>query len=321
MMDTYERLYGKKPKQYVAPLDGGDHPKLDDSELLEIQDIKIYQSLIGALQWVIQLGRLNVTTSVMTLSRFRAAPRQGHLTRVKRIYGYLSKMRHGVIRIRTDLPDYSVLPERTYDWDHTCYEGAQELIPTDMPRPLGKEVQTTTFVDANLHHDLISGRSVTGILHLLNKTPIDWYSKLQSTVKTATFGSEYVAARTATEQIIDLRITLRYLGVPVRGTSMMFGDNETVVNTASVPQARLQKRHVALSYHRVREAIAAGIMRFHHVRGKLNPADILSKHWDYSSVWTLLKPLLFWQGDTKELTLPYPKEMPQVKQGIKDSKD
>ena len=111
MMDTYERLYGKKPKQYVAPLDGGDHPELDDSELLEIQDIKIYQSLIGALQWVIQLGRLDVTTSVMTLSRFRAAPRQGHLTRVKRIYGYLSKMRHGVIRIRMDLPDYSVLPE------------------------------------------------------------------------------------------------------------------------------------------------------------------------------------------------------------------
>ncbi len=190
-----------------------------------------------------------------------------------------------------------------------------------MPRPLGKEVQTTTFVDANLHHDLISGQSVTGILHLLNKTPIDWYSKLQSTVETATFGSEYVAARTATEQIIDLRITLRYLGVPVRGTSMMFGDNKTVVNTASVPQARLQKRHVALSYHRVCEAIAAGFMCFHHVREKLNPADILSKHWDYSSVWTLLKPLLFWQGDTKELMLPYPKEMPKVKKGIKDCKD
>jgi hypothetical protein len=110
-----------------------------------------------------------------------------------------------------------------------------------LSRPLGKEVQTTTFVDANLYHDLISGRSVTGILHLLNKTPIDWFSKLQSTVETATFGSKYVAARTATEQIIDLRNTLRYLGVPIHGTSMMFGDNETVVNTASVRHARLQK--------------------------------------------------------------------------------
>ena len=237
------------------------------------------------------------------------------MDRVKRIHGYLSKMRHGIIRIRTELPDYSVIPEKMYDWDYTCYEGAEELIPDDMPRPLGKEVQTTTFVDANLYHDLISGRSVTGVLHLLNKTPIDWFSKLQSTVETATFGSEYVAARTATEQIIDLRNTLRYLGVPIRGTSMMFGDNESVVNTASVPHARLLKRHVALSYHKVREAVAAGIMRFHHVRGKLNPADILSKHWDYSSIWQLLKPLMFWQGDTKELVLPLPEEEIVVKQG------
>jgi hypothetical protein len=184
-----------------------------------------------------------------------------------------------------------------------------------MPRPLGKEVQTTTFVDANLYHDLISGRSVTGVLHLLNKTPIDWFSKLQSTVETATFGSEYVAARTATEQIIDLCNTLQYLGVPVRGVSMMFGDNETVVNTASVPYARLQKRRVTLSYHKVREAVAAGIMRFHHVRGKLNPADILSKHWDYTSIWKVLKPLMFWKGNTKELVLPFPEEEIVTKQG------
>jgi hypothetical protein len=68
----------------------------------------------------------------------------------------------------------------------------------------------------------------------------------------------------------------------------MFGDNETVVNTASFPHARLQKQHVALSYHKVREAVAAGILRFHHVRGKLNPADILSKHWDYTSIWNVL---------------------------------
>jgi hypothetical protein len=133
MLDTFERLFGKQPKQYVASLEGGDHPELDDSELLEIGDIKVYQSLIGALQWVIQIGRFDITTHVMTLSRFRAAPRHGHLDRVKRIYGYLSKMRHGVIRIRTELPDYSVIPEKTYDWDYTCYEGAEELVPDDMP--------------------------------------------------------------------------------------------------------------------------------------------------------------------------------------------
>jgi hypothetical protein len=105
----------------------------------------------------------------------------------------------------------------------------------------------TTFVDANLYHDLVTGRSVTGVLHLFNKTVIDWYSKKQSTVETATYGSEFVAARIAMEQIMDLRLCLRYLGVPIQGPTMMFGDNESVVNSSSLPHAKLHKRHTAVS--------------------------------------------------------------------------
>ena len=300
-IDNYVRIFGQKPKQYTSPLVKGDHPELDTSDLLEIDDIKIYQSLIGALQWTVQIGRFDVGTAVMTMSRFRAAPRQGHLDRVKRINGYLSKMRHAVIRIRTDVPDFSDIPEKHYEWEYTCYHGAKEALPTDAPEPKGKPVHLSSYVDANLCHDLISGRSVTGILHLANKTPIDWYSKLQATVETATFGSEFVAARTCTDQVVDLRTTFRYLGVPLGGQHMMFGDNETVVNASSLPHAKLHKRHNALSFHRCREAIAAGILRFHHIPGITNPADILSKHWDYSSVWSVLKPLLFHRGDTADL--------------------
>ena len=146
----------------------------------------------------------------MTMSRFRAAPRKGHLDRVCRIIGYLSKMRDATIRIRTTEPDYSNIPEKVYDWAHTCYGGAKEQIPKDIPRALGVRVLLTAFVDANLLHDLISGKAVTGILHMANKTPVDWFAKLQSTVETATFGSECVAARTCTEQQIDLRNTFRY---------------------------------------------------------------------------------------------------------------
>ena len=101
-------------------------------------------------------------------------------------------------------------------------------------------------------------------------------------------------ARTITEQIMALRLTLRYLGVPISRSSMVFGDNESVINTASVPHSKLHKCHNALSYHRTREGIAAGITRFHFVPSGGNPADILSKHWDYPSVWGSLHPLLFW---------------------------
>ena len=95
----------------------------------------------------------------------------------------------------------------------------------------------------------------------------------------------------------------------------MFGDNETVVNTASVPHGKLHKRHNALSYHRVREAIAAGIVRFHHVKGDTNPADILSKHWDYPAVASQLKAVLFQKG----INAP-PKEVDDKEKGETASK-
>jgi len=44
----------------------------------------------------------------------------------------------------------------------------------------------------------------------------------------------------------------------------------------------------------VRYAVAAGIINIHHIAGKKNPANILSKHWDLPPVWNTMKPLLFW---------------------------
>ena len=123
---------------------------------------------------------------------------------------------------------------------------------------------------------------------------------ISSTVEAATFGSEFVAARVATDQIIDLRYTLMYLGVPMRSKSYMFGDNKSVVHSASIPTSTLSKKSTLASYHRVREAIAAGNLQFNWKDGKSDPADILSKHWAFASIWPLLKPLLFWKGDTHE---------------------
>ena len=45
-----------------------------------------------------------------------------------------------------------------------------------------------------------------------------------------------------------------------------------------------------------------GYLQFNWKDGKSNPADILSKHWEFASIWPILKPLLFWKGDTHELT-------------------
>lgn len=212
-------------------------------------------------------------------------------------------MKHAVIRVRTDLPDYSDLEPQVFDWAQSIYGNVTEMIPDDAPTPLGKPVIITTYKDANLFHDLVTGRSVTGILHLINKTPFDWYSKKQATVETATYGSEFVAGRIAVEQIMDHRLTLRYLGVPVHSKTYLFGDNKSVVDSATTPHAKLHKCHSPSSFHRVKDAIAAKFIEFHHIPGNINPADILSKHWGYQQVWPMLQALMFWKGDTKDLLL------------------
>jgi hypothetical protein len=108
-------------------------------------------------------------------------------------------------------------------------------------------------------------------------------------------------ARICVEQIIDLRSTLRYLGVPVKEKNYMFGDNKLVVDSSNGPH--VHKRHTMLSFHRVREAIASGIVRFYFIPGEINPADILSKLWGYTQIKEHLKSLLFWNGDMADIII------------------
>jgi hypothetical protein len=81
----------------------------------------------------------------------------------------------------------------------------------------------------------------------------------------------------------------------------MFGDNKTVVDSSSIPHAKLHKCHNALSFHRVREAVAAKFVAIYHLDGIYNPADILSKHWGYQQIWRNLKLIFFHHGDTAQL--------------------
>ena len=159
---------------------------------------------------------------------------------------------------------------------HTLYN---KILPDDMPEPLGKAVVMTATMDANLNHCLATGKSLTGCIHFVNKTPVDWYSKKQATVETATYGSEFVAAKTSTDQIMDIRQTLRYLGASIGSISFLFGDNRSVVTSATLPHCTLTKCHNILAFHRVREAISEKLMALYWIQSAYNLSDMLSKHW------------------------------------------
>ena len=78
--------------------------------------------------------------------------------------------------------------------------------------------------------------------------------------------------------------------------SYMFGDNRSVVTSATLPHSTLSKRHNILSFHRVREAIAAKIIDFHWIQSEYNLSDMLSKHWEHNKIFPMIQKLLITCG-------------------------
>ncbi|HEY8522472.1 MAG TPA: Ty1/Copia family ribonuclease HI, partial [Nitrososphaeraceae archaeon] len=182
------------------------HAEMDESPLIPPEKISIYQSLLGSANWVITLGRFDIAYAINTLSRYSVAPREGHLLAMQRVFGYLRHLPKGKILIDVKQPTIrdKIDTSKPHDWIE-FYPDAVENLPTNRPVPRGGMCTLTCYVDADHARDKVTRRSVTGILILLNNTPISWYSKRQKTVETSTYGSELVAARIAVEKLIAMR--------------------------------------------------------------------------------------------------------------------
>ena len=76
----------------------------------------------------------------------------------------------------------------------------------------------------------------------------------------------------------------------------MFGDNRSVVTSATLPHSTLSKTHNILAFHRVREAIAANIIDFHWIQSEYNLSDMLSKHWEHTKIFPMIQKLLITCG-------------------------
>jgi hypothetical protein len=151
----------------------------------------------------------------------------------------------------------------------------------------------TVYVNSDHVHDLVTRISVTVILLLLNNTPIRCISKRQKTVETSFYGSELVASRVATELILGFSYMLRSLEVALDGPALMLGDNMSVVLNTTVPSSFLKKKHNAISYHRIREAIAARIMKSSYIKSEEYVSDVLKKHSSNEKFHYLMKGWFF----------------------------
>ena len=269
----------KLPSKAITPMDSSYIPELDDTPELDSGNITFYQEIIGMLRWAIEIGRVDINTEISLLSSFQAAPREGHLNQLLRILAFLKKKPK--LTLYFD-PAQAKLDENMFSGsDYTQfkdhYRDAVEELPDRRPKPRGRMVKITCFVDASHAANRVTRKSHTGYIIFINRAPIIWYSKRQNTVESSTFTSEFIALKTCMEKIVGLRFKLRMFGIPIDGTADVLCDNQSVVNNSSKFESTLDKKHASIAYHAVRWSVAAGIIRVGKVYKDDNLADALTK--------------------------------------------
>jgi len=273
-----DELQYRLPTHAVSPLSTNYHPEIDDTDELDDRGIEWHQGLVGTLRWMVEIGRIDISHAVSVMSSYLVAPRVGHLFGVLHIYAYLKyKPTLSLVLNPGDfMQSIGVKSISKDDWID-FYPGASENIPPTLPKPRGLPVSITAFVDADHAGNIANRRSHSGIIVFVQSSPIIWLSKQQKTVETSTHGVELIATRIGVEIIESLRFKLRSFGIPIEGPSVVYCDNQSVVHNAQRPESVLKKKHNSVSYHKIRESVAAEIITVYKIASGENHADLLTK--------------------------------------------
>jgi len=171
--------------------------------------------LVGSALWAATLGRYDILYATNTYALYNILPREGHLNGMLRVFGNLKTFKKA--KLVFDFHDFThdLGKEFEHGWSE-LYPNAKEELPPDVPEPKMKAVMITSIYDASHAPCLVTRRSVTGIVLLLNNFLLRCTSKRQNTVETSTYGAEMVAGRLPVEQVMDIRYKLRILGSPLK---------------------------------------------------------------------------------------------------------
>ena len=202
--DYLQRNGKSLPKRANTPFTSNYRPKVDiTAELDLIHQSAYYQSLIGILRWIVELGRIDITAEVSMMASCMAMPRKGHLEQLFHIFAFL-KNKHNTKMVfdPTELDiDESIFEGQDWSPD-SVYGECVEALPKNTPEARGNGFKIKAYVDSDHAGDTVTRRSRTGFIVYLNRSaPIFWTSKKQGSINMSTFSSEYCAMKSCCEYI------------------------------------------------------------------------------------------------------------------------
>jgi hypothetical protein len=184
--------------------------ELDVSPELEPTNAADYQSLVGMLLWMVELGRIDICLECSMMSSQLPLPREGHLYQLFQMFAYLRKYHNTEMVVDPSDPIIDESSFESRDWISSEFghiQGREEL-PPNMPESRGMGFTMRAKVDTDHAADTVTRRSRTGFIIYLSCAPIYWSSKTQTSVESSSFDSEFVAMRQCCECLRGLRYKL-----------------------------------------------------------------------------------------------------------------
>ena len=166
-------------RNWHMPMDPEYHPEVDDPPLLNKEQASQYRMLVGSTLWATTLGRYDILYCTNILARYNSIPREGRLKGMLRVFGYLSsyKKAMNVFDIREFTTE--TLDDLSHGWKELYPNAYEELPPDRVPKM--KPLSMTAIYNASHVPCLVTRRSATGIVLLLNNFILLCTSKRQNT--------------------------------------------------------------------------------------------------------------------------------------------
>jgi hypothetical protein len=225
---------------YLSGDDCRDPVTADDRKV-----VKQYQQMVGALLWLSNSTRPDISFAVNQCARFLANPGDTHLAAAKQILRYLKGTSNLGIRYQKQSDRSS-----NYLWG---------------------------YVDSDHGGNPDDRRSVTGFVLYFNGGPITWSSKRQPVVAVSSSEAEFYAASLAGLEVQYFRRLLEELGFPQLSPTPLLEDNQACIYMSQSAGQMKRAKHIDTRVHRLREQVRDGDLQLLKVKTDNQVADFFTK--------------------------------------------
>ncbi|KAK7393209.1 hypothetical protein VNO78_21739 [Psophocarpus tetragonolobus] len=215
--------------------------RLHSASGVPLHDPSPYRRLVGRLIYL-TTTRPDIAFAVQQLSQYMSAPTDVHLKAAFRTLRYLKQA-----------PGSGLFFSSTSSF------------------------QLNAFSDLDWAGCPDTRRSITDFSVYLGHSFISWRSKKQATVSKSSSEAEYHALASTTCEIQWLTFLLENLSVPFLRPSLLFCDNDSVLQIASNEVFHERTKHIDINCHIIRDKTASGLIKLLPISSSMQLAHLFTK--------------------------------------------